>query len=123
MAPKLREVCIATAACWVGLALIPAPFGSVAAQGRYMNKTTIESHDVDNYEVVVRRGEEEQVLVSGDGSSDLDLYIFDEDNHLICKDEDETDAMACTWTAPSTEVYQVKVKNRGRANRYVIVTD
>ena len=72
----------------------------------------------DVYRVAFRGGEPAAVLVSGDGDSDLDLYIYDQNGNLICKDDDRTDDMICRWNPRWTGDFIIKIRNLGVANRY-----
>lgn len=65
-----------------------------------------------------------EVLVSGDGDTDLDLYIYDENGNLIVSDTDYTDECYVNWIPAWTGSYVVKIVNRGNVyNRYVIMTN
>ncbi len=75
----------------------------------------------DVYRVTFRGGEPAGVAVSGDGDSDLDLYVHDENGNLICKDDDRTDDMICRWRPAWTGVFTIRIKNRGIANEYVAI--
>jgi hypothetical protein len=61
------------------------------------------------------------VTVKGDGDTDLDLYVYDENGHLIASDDDDTDFCMVRWTPRWTGRFTVKVVNRGYlSNRYTI---
>ena len=93
--------------------------GAVPGPGR---KTTVVGRGMtDVYRVTFRGGEPARVLVSGDGDSDLDLYVHDENGNLICKDDDGTDDMVCGWNPRWTGAFSIRVKNLGMANQYTIV--
>jgi len=93
--------------------------GGVNGPGRA--RTVVTRGAVDNFRVTFRGGEPARVLVSGDGDSDLDLYVYDENGNLICRDIDRTDDMICGWTPRYTGPFTIRVKNLGMANEYVIV--
>lgn len=93
--------------------------GAVGGPGRA--RTVVNSRATDNFRVTFRGGEPARVLVSGDGDSDLDLYVYDEHGNLICKDDDQTDDMICGWTPRYTGSFTIRVKNLGVANEYTIV--
>lgn len=92
--------------------------GAIGGPG--FKRTVVASNGTHTYRVNFRGGEVARVLVSGDGDSDLDLYIYDENNNLICKDDDATDDMICQWTPRWTGSFQIRVRNRGVANDYKI---
>lgn len=84
----------------------------------------VRSHATDVYELTFRGGETAEVFVSGDGDSDLDLFVYDENGGLICLDDDQTDDCYCRWTPRWTGSFSVKIKNLGGiANRYLLLTN
>jgi hypothetical protein len=78
---------------------------------------------VDTFKVRFRGDEPARIAVSGDGDSDLDLYVYDENGNLVCSDTDDSDDMYCGWTPSWTGTFTVRIKNRGAANRYKLVTN
>jgi len=75
----------------------------------------------DTYKIKFRGGERACVIVSGDGDTDLDLYIYDSYGNLVCSDVDLTDDCVCIWTPRYTETFTIKIKNYGHVyNRYQI---
>lgn len=65
-----------------------------------------------------------EILVAGDGDTDLDLYVYDSNGNLIESDTDYTDRCYVNWVPRWTGSFIVKVVNRGRVyNRYVIMTN
>jgi hypothetical protein len=64
------------------------------------------------------------VSISGDGSSDLDLYVYDENGNLIAYDEGNSDDALVRWNPRWTGQFRIVVKNVGRNwNRFGIATD
>ncbi len=85
--------------------------------------TSIRAHGTDVYYVRFYRGYRASVAVSGTGSSNLDMYIYDKYGNLACYDSSYTDRFVCRWTARSTGTYRIVVKNRGHyRNTYAIAT-
>lgn len=65
-----------------------------------------------------------EVAVVGDGDTDLDLYVFDENGNLIGKDDDYTDRCYVSWMPQWTGSFIIKVINRGTVyNNYGIATN
>ena len=62
-----------------------------------------------------------EVFVSGDGDTDLDLYVYDENNNLIESDVDYTDQCYVSWTPAWTGPFKVKVVNRGSVRNYYTI--
>ena len=78
----------------------------------------------DNFSVSFVKGSLAEVGLSGDGDTDLDLYVYDSNGHLIASDTDYTDDCYVSWVPAWTGRYTIKVVNRGRvANRYVLITN
>jgi len=64
------------------------------------------------------------VVVTGDGDTDLDLYVYDENGNLIAKDEDYSDDCVVNFMPRWTGLYIIKIVNRGNVyNRYAIGTN
>lgn len=95
-----------------------------SVDGPYYHTDIIYGKSTDTYRVKFRGGESAEVLVSGDGDTDLDLYIYDANGNLIDKDVDYTDDCVCIWTPRRTGTFTIKIVNRGRiSNRYVLATN
>ena len=64
------------------------------------------------------------IVVTGDGSTDLDLYVYDENSNLIARDEDYSDDCVVNFIPRWTGQYVVKIVNRGGiSNTYAIGTN
>lgn len=87
------------------------------------NLTIVKANSTDVYTIVFKAGEKARVEILGDGDSDLDLYVFDENGNQITKDDDNTDHCICEWTPKWTGKFTLKVVNRGVANRYKMQTN
>lgn len=65
-----------------------------------------------------------EVLVSGDGDTDLDLYVYDSNGNLIAQDTDYSDDCYVRWVPAWTGRYTIRIVNRGPVyNRFVILTN
>jgi hypothetical protein len=108
----------------IGLADDVAKMGGRGAVGGGKTTTTVvDNRAVDNFKVRFEGGEPARIVVSGDGDSDLDLYVYDENDNLVCSDNDSSDDMICSWTPRWTGTFKVRVRNMGMANRYTLVTN
>ena len=112
------------AALLFGMALT-ASSASAGASPRYQNGTYVVSgYSSHSFTVVFRGGRPARVSVTGDGGTDLDLYIYDENGNLITRDVYVTDRCAVRWTPRWTGRFRIVVKNRGyRSNLYRISTN
>ena len=65
-----------------------------------------------------------EVLLSGDGDTDLDLYVYDSNGNLIASDTDYSDDCYVRWVPKWTGRYTIRIVNRGPVyNRFVILTN
>ncbi len=65
-----------------------------------------------------------EVAVLGDGDSDLDVIITDENGNTICIDQSFSDKVYCSWTPRWNGYFYVTVMNVGRLrNSYYILTN
>jgi hypothetical protein len=74
---------------------------------------TLYANRYNNFSVAFRGGEVARVRVSGDGSTNLDLYIYDEYGRLIASDSDYSDECVVGWIPCCTATYTIQVVNRG----------
>lgn len=84
----------------------------------------VQARSADNYVVAFRGGELAIVSIRGDGDTDLDLYIYDENGNLIVSGTGPTDRETVSWTPAWTGNFRIRVVNLGRVwNRYALVTN
>jgi hypothetical protein len=113
-------------------ALIDAELAKPAAQGgtlgaaggpiRHVDR--VRAFDTDVYRVTFRGGELAHVDVVGDGDTDLDVYIYDENGNLIDRDTDYDDRPCVMWTPRWTGTFVIKIQNLGRVyNQYTVFTN
>lgn len=80
--------------------------------------------DVNSYQVKFWASELAEVCVSGDGDTDLDLYVYDANGNLIGSDTDYTDECVVRWVPAWTGTFIIKVVNRGALyNNFAIWTN
>lgn len=95
-----------------------------AVGGPKVQKERVLGKDVDTYKVKFWSKELAEVCVSGDGDTDLDLYVYDENGNLIESDTDYTDECVVRWVPAWTGNFIIKIVNRGALyNNYVIWTN
>lgn len=99
--------------------------GSRGATSNYdVHYDRVEAYSTDTYRIRFRGGERACVVVSGDGDTDLDLYIYDENGNLVASDTDYTDDCVCVWNPRWTGPFTIKIVNRGRVfNRYALAVN
>ena len=71
------------------------------------------------YTEAFRADEEARVIVSGDGSTILALYVFDADGNCVAKDDvpapESSDDLFVEWVPASAGRYSVEMRNAGFA--------
>ena len=97
-------------------------------QSRSSDLTTridvVKAKTTDVYDVYFQRGTEAEVAVIGDGDTDLDLYVYDENGNLIEYDTRIGDDCYVSWTPKWSGHFKIKVKNLGNeSNCYLLMTN
>lgn len=96
--------------------------GSVNGPSRHYD--AINGQSTDTYQISFIANVLAEILVSGDGDTDLDLYVYDSNGNLIASDTDYTDDCYVCWVPAWTGRFIVKIVNRGPVyNNYVILTN
>ncbi len=96
--------------------------GRLGGPGRTVDRVAAGS--TDSYVIAFKYGIPAEIFVSGDGDTDLDLYVYDENGNLITGDDDYSDDCYVCWTPAWTGNFVVRVVNRGRVyNEYLMVTN
>lgn len=84
----------------------------------------VNAYASNYYYLTFHAGQLAQVYVSGDGDTDLDLYIYDQNGYLVAFDEHWSDECFVQWVPQRTQTYTIEVKNWGRVwNQYYLSTN
>ena len=95
-----------------------------AVGGEKGQNDVVYGRSYNDYVVAFKKGIIAQIGVSGNGNSDLDLYVYDEYGHLIVCDNDYSDDCYVSWYPSWTGNYLVRVVNQGTyRNYFTIVTN
>lgn len=85
------------------------------------HRDRVEARKTDVYKKTFASGVEVVIAVRGDGDTDLDLFVYDENGNLIEKDDDATDRCIVSFTPKWTGSFTIKIKNLGNVyNSYRI---
>ena len=81
-------------------------------------------NSTDKFRVVFRGNSPAFVSVVGDGDTDLDCFVTDEDGNLVTSDTNPTDRCSMAWTPVWTGPFTIRVKNLGGGpNLYHLTTN
>ncbi|OQX98797.1 MAG: hypothetical protein B6I24_04340 [Bacteroidetes bacterium 4572_128] len=95
-----------------------------AAGGAKAGYKTVAGYSYVYYWVTFYGGSLAEVAVVGDGDTDLDLYIYDENGNLIVRDTSYGDNCYTSWRPNWTGSFKIKVRNRGSLyNKFFIATN
>ena len=95
-------------------------FSGVVGGGKFGNPR-VEAHSSDTYDYVFYGNQDAVATISGDGDTDLDLYVYDENWNEVCHSTSNGDDEVCTWNPRWTGTFKIVVKNLGNIfNRYHI---
>lgn len=100
-----------------------ATFGNalVAGSGYKIGSENVKAYDSDIYSFRFVGGYQAGAYLSGDGDTDLDLYIYDQNGNQVCSSTSSGDDEYCIWNPIWTGPFKVVVKNRGGiSNNYVL---
>jgi hypothetical protein len=88
------------------------------------HQDTIQPAATDVYTVVFNGGQLAEVGIAGDGASDLDLFVYDENDHLVCRSTASTDREHCRWWPRWTGPFRIEIQNLGAvADLYRLATN
>ena len=95
-----------------------------AVPGPQVGTGNVAPYSMLYYNITFRGGEPAAVHVVGDGDTDLDVYVFDENDNLIAYDDDLTDECLVLWQPVWTGRFRIEVRNLGPYyNAYVLRTN
>ncbi|EFL89316.1 hypothetical protein [Ahrensia sp. R2A130] len=65
-----------------------------------------------------------QVTLIGDGDTNLDMVVLDQNGNTVCKDRSYSDKLRCSWYPRWTGTFSIGIRNQGRIrNTYVLLTN
>jgi hypothetical protein len=83
--------------------------------------STVAAHSYVIYTVSFPAGKLAEVFVVGDGDTDLEVYIYDQNDNLIVSDHDHIETPYLSWVPQGTAPFKIKIVNLGDVfNRYRI---
>lgn len=102
-----------------------AAMGTTAGAGQpKTHQDTVQPAATDVYSVVFSGGELAEAGIAGDGSGDLDLLVYDENDHLVCRSTGSSDREYCRWWPRWTGPFRIEIQNLSiAANLYRVATN
>jgi hypothetical protein len=96
--------------------------GRVGGPASHYDEVLARTTDV--YTMSFRGGEWAEIRVRGDGDTDLDCYVYDQNGNLIDSDTDYTDYCILGWVPRWTGSFTLRIQNLGWVwNGYILVTN
>ena len=98
--------------------------GTAAGGQPKTHQDTVRAGATDVYSVVFSGGQLAEAGLAGDGTSDLDLLVYDENDHLVCRSTGSSDREYCRWWPRWTGPFRIEIQNLGAAaNLYRVATN
>ena len=92
--------------------------------GPMIHRDRIASGDDDVYNITFRGGEVAIVRVVGEGTTNLDLRVYDENDRLVGEDTGPTDRCSAIWKVSGNKKYRIRITNLGDGpNTYTLATN
>jgi len=109
---------------FIALAILLVPGVAFAGNvlGPHTHVDIVKRNDTDQYVMVYEGLAPGRITVRGDGSSDLDCYLY-ENGREVLKDDDATDTCFLSWFQVTAGKVTLKIRNRGAANMYRLETN
>ncbi len=112
----MRAIGVAMLAVVTAMTISAAmPRGAAAdpCNGAEWGNHRVEAFASRSFDVCCSGGEWTQITVSGDGTSDLDLLVYDGFGRLIASDTDSSDECVATFFVTRGGDFRVVVRNLG----------
>ena len=74
-------------------------------------ETVVSANGTNTFTYEASPGETFRARISGDGDSDLDLYVRGPRGRVVCSGVSPIDEEACTVFSPNGGVYRIEVEN------------
>jgi hypothetical protein len=88
------------------------------------HQDTVQPGATDVFRIVFNAGQLAEAGIAGDGDGDLDLFVYDENDHLVCRSTASTDHEYCRWWPRWTGPFRIEIQNLGAtANLYRLATN
>ena len=107
------------AALAVAIIAMPTTAEADPLGGTKLFNDTIGRDIQQSYDIILKKEESTVFQLSGDGRSDLDCFVYDENGDLVARDVDSSDDCHLTVTPRWTGHFTFVIRNVGnRSNSY-----
>ena len=96
--------------------VLRAPVG-----GPTFHTDIVSGHSTDIYEVKLSGEEPTNIGIQGDGDTDLDCFVYDDNGHLIDSVENLSDTCSFGFTPLWPGQFTLRIRNRGKVNNQYIL--
>ena len=104
-----------------GILMVAALAAPAAAAAQNGTTSRVRAFQTDSWTVWVSAGHHE-VLVSGDGDTDLDLFVYNSAGRLLDSDDDNTDFCVTSFYMPRAGYITIRIRNLGEVyNEYGLI--
>lgn len=87
-------------------------------QEGFHNHDVVDPYDSDNYIIWAEEDLGVGVVISGDGSTNIDCEVYDHAGNVFLSDEDESDVCLLYWEPLHSGPYGILIHNRGDLSNY-----
>jgi len=92
--------------------------------GASMHTDRVAAHATDEWTIRFQAGVQAVVGLKGDGTTDVDIHVYDSSGNLVGYDDDNGDVCLVKWVPTYSGAYSIHVINRsGVYNDYTLVTN
>jgi hypothetical protein len=100
----------------------PAAAGCTGCGGPQAFVEDINANSHIHWDVTARGGEEFSISAIGDGDTDVDIIVFDENGNEVCRDYGLSHVATCSFTPRWTGGFRVRVINWGDVWTRTLIT-
>ncbi len=95
-----------------------------STQGAIAHRDAVSARAYDDFVISFYGGEVARIGVVGDGDTDVDLIVYDQNGHEIARDTDRTAECLVQFTPRWTGPFRVRVINNGYVySNYILMTN
>jgi hypothetical protein len=106
----------------LALLLLITVDGSAGAKGGQRRWTRkMDKNGEVYYKIEYIGGQTAEFAIIGDGSTDVDIFVMDQNGKVVASDTGFSDLGLVTWKPAQTQVYTIKVQNLQAGENTVVM--